>query len=146
MKDKTKAPLIASTEIDIHFYDIDAVQMVWHGNYVKYLENGREAFGSKFGFEYMYIYDNGYIVPIVDLHVRYLHAIRFGEQIIVETQYIPCDSAKLMFNYRILRKSDRTVAVEASTIQLFMTKDGVFETSTPEFYRKWKKKWINSSI
>ncbi|MDR2848021.1 MAG: acyl-CoA thioesterase [Bacteroidales bacterium] len=140
-QETTKKALIASTEIDIHFYDIDSVNMVWHGNYVKYLENGREAFGVKFGFEYLDIYHNGYIVPIVDLHVRYLHVITFGEQIIVETQYVPCNSAKLMFRYRILKKSDGTVAVEASTVQLFMTKAGVFETSTPAFYREWKKRW-----
>jgi acyl-CoA thioester hydrolase len=141
VQEEKKEVLIATTGVDVHFYDVDSVNMVWHGNYVRYLENGREAFGEKYGLEYMKIYNNGYIVPIVDLHLRYLNTMAFGERLIVETQYVPCKSAKLMFNYRILRESDGTVAVEASTVQLFMTKDGIFETSSPEFYRKWKKTW-----
>ena len=132
------------TKVDIHFYDIDSVNIVWHGNYVKYLENGREAFGKKYGIEYMQIYDNGYIAPIVDLHVRYLNMTVLGETLIVKTTYVPSKAAKLIFDYTIYRERDMAVVAEASTIQLFMTKEGVFETSSPDFYRKWKEKWLNN--
>ena len=40
--------LIAETEIGIRFNEVDALGIVWHGNYVKYFEDGREAFGEKF--------------------------------------------------------------------------------------------------
>ena len=135
--------LSETTKVDIHFYDIDSVNIVWHGNYVKYLENGREAFGKKFGIEYMQIYDNGYIAPIVDLHVRYLNMTVLGETLIVKATYVPSKAAKLIFDYTIYREHDMAVVAEASTIQLFMTKEGIFETSSPGFYRKWKEKWLN---
>ncbi|MDR1864622.1 MAG: acyl-CoA thioesterase [Bacteroidales bacterium] len=136
-----KETLTASAEVEVHFYDIDAVRIMWHGNYVKYLENGREAFGKKFGLEYMDIYRNGYIVPVADLHVRYLKPAALGDRLTVETRYVPCNSAKLMFDYTIYQQNDRSVVAEASTIQLFMTEDGIFEVSVPGFYRQWKKKW-----
>ena len=137
-----KTILRAITEVDVHFYDIDALQIVWHGNYVKYLENGREAFGEKFGFGYMDIVNSGYVAPILDLHLSYKNMMRWNERLEVETRYVPCNSAKLMFDYTIYRKSDHKVAVEASTIQLFMARDsGILEVSTPEFYRRWKKQW-----
>ncbi|MDR1672218.1 MAG: acyl-CoA thioesterase [Bacteroidales bacterium] len=140
-KETKKETLTASTEVVIHFYDIDSLNIVWHGNYVKYLENGREAFGKKFGFDYMDIYRNGYIAPILDLHVRYMNMMALGERLVVETRYVPCNAAKLMFDYTVYRQSDHTVAAEASTIQLFMTRDGILEVSAPAFYRQWKKKW-----
>ncbi|MDL2315271.1 acyl-CoA thioesterase [Bacteroidales bacterium OttesenSCG-928-C19] len=133
--------LSETISVDIHFYDVDSINIVWHGNYVKYLENGREAFGNKFGIAYMDIYNCGFVTPIVDMHIKYLGTVKFGETLLVETRYVPCRSAKLMFDYTIYRKSDMSVVAEASTIQLFMTKEGEFELSAPDFYRQWKEKW-----
>ena len=141
MKNEEAKILSDITEIDIHFYDIDAVNIVWHGNYVKYLENGRESFGKKYEIGYMDIYNNGYVVPIVDIQIRYLDMVKLNETILIETKYIPSKSAKLIFNYTIYRKSDMAIVAEASTTQLFMTREGVFEVSSPDFYREWKRKW-----
>lgn len=137
----TKNILSERTEVDIHFYDVDSVKIVWHGNYIKYLENGREAFGKKYGIGYMTIYDQGYITPIVDVHVRYLNPALYEETLIVETSYVPSKAAKLIFKYIIYRKRDMSIVAEAETTQLFMTRDGVFEISAPDFYREWKSKW-----
>jgi acyl-CoA thioester hydrolase len=133
--------LSEKTEVEIHFYDIDSVNIVWHGNYVKYLENGREAFGKKYGIAYMDIYNNGYVTPIVDLHVRYRDMVAYEEILIIETRYVPTKSSKLIFEYTIYRKSDMSVVAEAETIQMFLNKSGEIEYYTPDFYEKWKDKW-----
>jgi acyl-CoA thioester hydrolase len=129
------------TEIDIHFYDVDLLNIVWHGNYVKYLENGREAFGKKYGIAYMDIYNNGYITPIVDLRIRYKGMVALGEFLTIETIYVPTKSSKLIFDYVIYRKNDMSVIVEASSTQLFLSKSGEIEYCTPDFYQDWKNKW-----
>ncbi|MDR1666335.1 MAG: acyl-CoA thioesterase [Bacteroidales bacterium] len=141
MENERKKPLTAATEVEVHFYDIDAVQIVWHGHYVKYLENAREAFGIKYGLEYTEIYRQGYIVPVADLHIRYLNTVTLGERLTIAIEYVPANAAKLVFNYRITGQTDGRQVAEATTVQLFMSKDGVFETSTPEFFRRWKKRW-----
>jgi hypothetical protein len=46
-----------------------------------------------------------------------------------------------MFDYVVTRESDGVLILKASTVQLFVSRDGVFEVSTPEFYAEWKKKW-----
>ncbi len=141
MADKTKAILSEKTEIDIHFYDVDSVKIVWHGNYLKYLENGREAFGKKYGIGYMDMYNQGFVTPIVDIHVRYLNPVVYEETLVIETSYVHSKAAKLIFSYTIYRKKDMSIVAKAETTQLFMTKDGVFEISAPDFYREWKNKW-----
>ncbi|MDR0385704.1 MAG: acyl-CoA thioesterase [Prevotellaceae bacterium] len=128
-------------KINIHFYDVDSVKIVWHGNYLKYLENGREAFGKKYGIAYMDVYRQGYVTPIVDLHIRYLSMVAYEETLVVKTVYVPSKSAKMIFHYTIYRESDMSVVVEADTTQLFMSKDGVFEVSAPSFFREWRQKW-----
>ncbi len=36
-------------EVRVRFSEVDSLKMVWHGSYVKYMEDGREAFGREFG-------------------------------------------------------------------------------------------------
>lgn len=127
----------------IPFYEIDVIQMMWHGNYLKYLEDGREAFGEEFGLEYMHIFNSGYVAPIVDLHLKYKKAASLGDTLIVETTYVPCSSAKLMFTYTIYREKDNAVLLKASSTQLFLTRDGVFELSCPAFLTEWRQKIAN---
>lgn len=123
----------------IPFYEVDAIHMLWHGNYVKYLEDGREAFGEEFGISYMKIFNSGYFAPIVDLHLKYKKTASMGDILIVETTYVPSKSAKLMFEYKITRESDGATILKATSTQLFVTKDGVFELNIPEFLKKWRE-------
>ena len=41
------------TEIRVRFSEVDSMGVVWHGNYLKYFEDGREAFGRKHGLGYV---------------------------------------------------------------------------------------------
>ncbi|MDR2008885.1 MAG: acyl-CoA thioesterase [Bacteroidales bacterium] len=136
-----KKILSEKTEIDIHFYDVDSVNIVWHGNYLKYLENGREAFGKKYGIGYMDIYNSGYVTPIVDLHVRYKGMLVYEDTAIIETRYVPTKSSKLIFEYTIYKKSDMSVIAEAESIQMFLNRSGEIEYYTPDFYQEWKDRW-----
>ncbi len=133
--------LTESIEVDVRFSEVDSINMVWHGNYVKYMEDAREAFGRKFGLEYMYMFNSGYVAPIVDMHLQYKQPVSVGDTIIIEIAYVPSRAAKLIFEYTIYRKNDKSLVLKATSIQLFMTKDGIFEISNPDFFDNWKKRW-----
>jgi acyl-CoA thioester hydrolase len=60
-----KAHLISRSEIQIRFSDTDALGIVWHGNYIKYFEDGREAFSAEHGIELPSMYNEGFATPIV---------------------------------------------------------------------------------
>ena len=83
MKRKTsphQAALTDRTTIKVRFSEIDSMQIVWHGEYVRYFEDGREAFGKRYGLDYMSIYREGYVVPIVDLTCQFKQPLSFGEE------------------------------------------------------------------
>ena len=132
--------LTASIEVEVHFYDVDSINMVWHGHYVKYLEQAREAFGHQYGMAYLDVYAAGYTTPIVDMHIRYKQIAHFEDKLRVEICYVPCRSAKIIYDYTIFNQADGSVVAEAQTTQLFMTHEGVFEVSAPDFYREWQER------
>ena len=141
-RQKREAALTDHVEIQVRFSEVDALQIVWHGEYVKYIEDGREAFGKRYDIGYMDIKNEGFAAPIVKLSLDYKLPLSFNEQVIVETRFIPCDAAKIQFDYTIYRKTDRAVVAEASTKQVFThLQTGVLELNNPDFYLKWKEKW-----
>lgn len=128
-------------EIRVRFSEVDALKMVWHGNYVKYLEDGREAFGRRYGLEYLLVKSKGYITPIIELKVEYKNPATIDDVLILETSYIATGAAKLLYTYRLYNKKDNQLVVEAQTIQLFQTVDGKLEITKPDFLEQWEHKY-----
>ena len=91
-----------TTQIAIRFSECDALKTVWHGNYAKYFEDGREDFGRIFGLSYWDIYEKtGLAVPLVHIECDFKKMIGFGESILVETTFIDNPAAKIIFEYNI---------------------------------------------
>lgn len=128
------------TETTVRFSEVDAMGIVWHGNFVKYMEDGRESFGLSYGFGYYDLYEQGFMVPLVKMDIDYKLQVKYGERIVIETTWENCQAAKILFRYRILRKTDRALLMTARTTQVFLNKQGELELSNPEFYLEWKKK------
>lgn len=119
------------------------MRVVWHGEYVRYFEDGREAFGREYpGIGYLDFYSYGYTAPIVDLQLQYVSPLTINDVAVIETRYIETQAAKLCFEYIIRRESDGKLIARGSSVQVFVDKDGNMCLNTPLFYEDWKKKWI----
>ena len=89
-----EASLVGKTSLRVRFSEVDSMQIVWHGEYVRYFEDGREAFGREFaGLGYMDIHANGYTAPIVELQLQYKKPLRVIDTAVVETRYIATAAA-----------------------------------------------------
>jgi acyl-CoA thioester hydrolase len=128
------------TETTVRFSEVDSIGIVWHGHFVKYLEDGRESFGRRYGLGYFDVFEKGLLTPIVKLDINYKLRVRYGETVVIETTYVKCDAAKIIFDYTIYRKSDHAVVLTASSTQAFVNEQGELELTNPEFYQDWKKK------
>ena len=145
MKRKTnqrQAALTDRTTMKVRFSEIDSMQIVWHGEYVRYFEDGRESFGRHYGLDYMSIYREGYMVPIVDLTCQFKQSLSFGENAIIETRFINSEAAKIQFEYTIYRETDQSIVATGTTTQVFLNSEKELELVNPDFYLEWKKKWI----
>lgn len=125
--------------IDIRFSEVDSMGVVWHGSFVKYLEDGRESFGMKYGLSYLEVASRDFLIPIVDMNLSYKKSAKYGEKLVVETEFINSDAAKLIFEYTIYREFDMEVLVKAKTVQVFTDKNGQLILTNPHFFVDWKK-------
>ena len=121
----------ARVEAHVAFHDVDVAGVVWHGHYLKYLENARWALMARLDFGLDAMIASGYVWPIVDVHVKYVQAARFGDRLTVQASLVEWEN-RLTLNYlvtqaatdeRVARARTVQVAVEAST--------GVLQFATP---------------
>jgi len=132
--------LIEKTEIKVRFNEADPLGIVWHGHYIRYFEDGREAFGNKYGIGYLDFYNKGYIVPVVSIECDYKRSLRYGERVIVETKYIPCEAAKLRFEYKLYNAANGQLVATGYSVQVFLDKEhSLLQLTNPPFFDEWKK-------
>lgn len=127
-------------QIRVRFNEVDSMQVVWHGNYVKYFEDGREAFGREFDLTYLDAKKQGFALPIVKMSMDYKFPLRYGEVATIETTYLNTPAAKIMFSYHIKNENGQTVCT-GETTQVFTNSEvGEMSLNLPDFYKAWKQK------
>jgi acyl-CoA thioester hydrolase len=103
------------------FYDLDPMQVVWHGNYARFLEIARCALLDRIGYNYREMKDSGYVWPVVDMRIKYVRSIRFGEEFTVTATLVEFEN-RLKIDYRIRDRAGQ-VLTKAHTIQVAVTAD-----------------------
>ena len=133
--------LKASKEFAIRFSEVDSMNVVWHGSYSLYFEDAREAFGKKFGLEYMGFFEHGYYAPLVDLSFHYKKPIKYGMTPRIDIIYRPTAAAKIVFDYEIYDTEDKSLIATGSSVQVFMDLNYQLVWDNPSFYQEWKERW-----
>ena len=136
-----KKELSCRTEVLVRFNEADPLGIVWHGHYVRYLEDGREAFGNMHGLGYLEVYKLGFVIPVVSVQCDYKRSLRYGDRVIVETKYIPTEAAKMKFTYRLFNAVTGELVATGSSVQVFLDRENsVLQLANPPFFEDWKKK------
>ncbi len=71
------------TNIVVPFHDVDSMRVVWHGHYAKYLEVARCEFLDTLGYSYAAMEETGFAWPVIDMRLKYIKPLRFGQTICV---------------------------------------------------------------
>jgi len=132
--------LSAEIEVPVRFSEVDSLRIVWHGHYVKYFEEAREAFGRKYDISYLQVYGSGFVTPIVKLTCDYKRSLEYGDVAIVKATYVPTDAAKIIFQFEIRNKKNDLLVATGESIQVLLNSDGELQLTVPDFLAEWKSK------
>lgn len=126
--------LQAEVEMLVPFFDVDSMDVVWHGHYVKYFEVARCALLERIGHNYQQMREAGYAWPIIDVQLRYMRGARFNQRIVVRADLVEWEN-RLKINYlirdaetaeRMTRGSSVQVAVEIASGEMLLASPRVF--------------------
>jgi acyl-CoA thioester hydrolase len=107
----------AEVELQVQFFDLDPMQIVWHGNYVKYLEIARCALFDHIDYNYEQMKASGYAWPVIDMHLRYIGSARFGQKILLRATLVEWEN-RMKIDYLITDTASGKRLTRASTTQV----------------------------
>ncbi len=133
-------PLVVRTERRVRFEEVDVLGMVWHGRYPSYFEDGRIAFGDKYGMSYQKFIEEKTVAPVVQMHFDYKQPLRFDETFVIETALHWAEAARLNFTYKLFNSKSELVA-SGYSVQLFTNSDGEMLLFTPQWLKDFQRNW-----
>jgi acyl-CoA thioester hydrolase len=128
--------ITASAEIIVPFHDLDPVEIVWHGNYVKYLEVARDHLMLQIGYSHDAMRASGFVWPVVELKLRYLQAARLRQKLRVRASILEYEQ-RLKIVYEISDAASGRRLTRAHTVQVAVRVDtGEMLFQTPPILRE----------
>lgn len=123
----------------VKFNQTDALGIVWHGNYIDFFEDGREAFGRAYGISYKDIQAQGFATPIVKMSCEHKKPLKYADEAYIITTYIDDPAAKMLYHFQIFNASNELVCI-GETTQVFTDLEGNLHLNAPDFFEEWKYK------
>ncbi len=112
-----KNNLCAEHHIRVPFYDVDSMEVVWHGNYLKYFEEARCVLLDKIDYNYEAMRDSGYAWPVVDVRIKYIKPLRFNQQVDIRVELTEWEN-RLRLDYRIVDSVSKEKLSQGYSIQV----------------------------
>lgn len=113
---------VSEKKIEIRYAETDQMGVVYHANYLVWMEIGRTALITELGFNYAGLEDKGYISPVIDLSIQYKKAMRYGQIATVRTWVESHSKLKTTYGYEILHE-DGSVAATATSLHTLVKKE-----------------------
>ncbi|NTX03821.1 acyl-CoA thioesterase [Myxococcus sp. CA051A] len=104
-------------ELSPPFHDIDLMEVVWHGHYVKYLELARCALLAKFDYDYPQMLASGFAWPVVDMRLKYVQPALYGKTLKIRAEITEWEN-RLRIDYVIRDASTGRKVNQAHTVQV----------------------------
>ncbi|MEO7766734.1 MAG: thioesterase family protein [Ferruginibacter sp.] len=133
---------ITETTIRIHYALTDQMGMVYHGHYAQFYEIGRGEAIREIGYTYKDIEAMGIIMPVVDIHSRFLRPAKYDDLITVKTMLkeLPVHH-KIVFHSEIYDQEGALLNIGDVTLY-FMEATGMKRCEMPEALRTKLEKYF----
>ena len=112
------------------------MNVVWHGNYVKYTEIARCNLLNKIGYNYDDMRADGVMYPVAKMEMKFIKSAAFGQKILVKAVLDEIEPS-LNMHYEIKDFDTKEVLFKAKTMQIgvdFATRKSIYEA--PEKLKK----------
>lgn len=130
------------TRLKVPFFDVDSMNIVWHGHYCKYLEIARCNLLDRIGYNYLAMADSGYAFPIVDMQIKYIQPLRFEQELVVRASLVEWQH-RLKIGYQINDAHSGAKLTTAYTIQAAVAaRTGELQLECPAILQQQVARWL----
>ena len=116
----------------VYFEDTDLTAIVYHANYLRYMERARSDMLERAGIDQRAAFEAGEgAYAVRDIRVRYRAPARLGEELIVVSRLVALRAASVHIQQRVMR--GETILAEAEVEAAFVSSSGRPRRQPPEW-------------
>ena len=101
------------------FYETDSMGVVYHGNYIHWMEEARTDFLDQLGWGYERAVAAGIDFAVTDVFCKYRSMTRFGETVAIHLRVERLSPAKLTLSYRMVDAATGVLRAEGTSGHFF---------------------------
>lgn len=109
--------IISNTRIKVPFCDLDPMHIVWHGNYLKYIELARSELFEKINYSYQQMYEDNIVYPIAKMDLKYISSAKLHDVLNVKCILQEIEPA-IIIKYEITNLKTGETLFKASSMQI----------------------------
>jgi acyl-CoA thioester hydrolase len=110
------------TTYRVIYGDVDAMQMAYYANYLRWFEIGRTELIRHLGLPYAEIENKGLRLPVTESYLKYHKPARYDDLLLINTAVGFIRRASLRFDYRILNQENHLL-VQGYTIHACLDRE-----------------------
>ena len=107
----------SDTQVRVRYAETDAMHVVYHGCYAQYFEVGRAEAIRRLGYTYRQMEEQGLMMPVVELNIRFLRPALYDDLLTVRTilKEIP-DGHSIRFQHEVWNENNKLLAEGSVTL------------------------------
>ncbi|MFT3885529.1 MAG: thioesterase family protein [Flavobacteriales bacterium] len=122
---------IHETTVRVRYGETDRMSYVYYGTYAQYFEVGRVEALRSLGFPYKQLEEDGVMLPVHDLSVKYHKPAFYDDLLTVRTIITSLPTVRIAFAYEV-RNIHGELLTEATTTLVFIDRHTGRPTRAPE--------------
>jgi len=131
------------TQVRVRYAETDQMGIVYHSNFFYYFESARAESIRHLGFTYADMEKMGIIMPVIEVHCKYLRPALYDDLLTVKTilKELPLHH-KIEFHHEVYNEKKELLAV-GKIIIYFMEAKTMKRTTMPVYLMKKLKPYFN---
>ncbi len=125
--------LHTDARLRVRYAETDQMKVVYHSNYIVWMEVGRVEFLRQLGFTYRVMESEGFHLPVVEVKCRYRQPAIYDDEIIIRTHLANMRGPMIRFGYEVIRPADDALLAEGESTH-FVVGNDMQRTTLPSKY------------
>ena len=135
--------MIHKLEQTAYYADTDSYGVVWHGTYLRWMEQARVEFCRKLGIDLVSMKQNNVVIPVTNINIRYKASAKIDETLVVESKITKVSPITVTFNQVIKNKESEKVYTVADVEVVAVNEEGRIYRRMPEFLKNTCEQAMN---
>ncbi|WP_167628055.1 acyl-CoA thioesterase [Listeria valentina] len=133
------------TKIEVRYAETDQMGVVYHANYLVWMELARNHFiEESLGLRYYDMEQRGFLSPVIDVSVHYGKPLRYGQEAIVKTWLVAYDGLRVTYGYEIRYADSGEIAITGETKHVCVTKEDFKPVALKRELKDWHEKYLQA--